>query len=70
MVTLPVFVSSTFYAHSLLNIGVVSNERNGDVRRYIKEFILIDLDTLQYKVEVLNEYIGKYTGIYTHATIA
>ena len=29
-----------------------------------------DLDTLLHKVDLLNEYIGKYTGIYTHATIA
>ena len=46
--------------------GVVSNETNTYVRMYIEEFILVDLDTLLYKVEVKN--IGKYTGFYTLAT--
>ena len=46
--------------------GVVSNETNTYVRMYIEEFILVDLDTLLYKVEVEN--IGKYTGFYTLAT--
>ena len=32
--------------------GVVSNETNMYVRMYIEEFILVDLDTLLYKVEV------------------
>ena len=32
--------------------GVVSNETNTYVRMYIEEFILVDLDTLLYKVEV------------------
>ena len=31
------------------------------------EFILVDVVTLLYKDEV--NYIGKYTGIYTHTTI-
>ena len=31
------------------------------------EFILVDLDTLPHKAEVI--YIGNYTGIYTIATI-
>ena len=36
---------------------------------YIEEFYSSrDLDTLLHKLEVI--YIGKYTGIYTHATIA
>ena len=39
----------------MLNIGYVSNETNEDVRMYIEEFILVDLDTLLHKVEVLNE---------------
>ena len=34
--------------------GVVSNETNTYVRMYIEEFILVDLDTLLYKVEVKN----------------
>ena len=32
-----------------------------------EEFILVDLDTLLYKVEVI--WNGKYTGFYTIATI-
>ena len=28
-----------------------------------------DLDTLLHKVDLVLIYIGKYTGIYTHATI-
>ena len=47
----------------LLNIGYVSNETNTDVRMYIEEFILVDLDTLLHKVEVI--WNGNYTGIYT-----
>ena len=55
----------------MLNIEYVSNETNTDVRMYISRiYSSRDLDTLLHKVEVLNEYIGKYTGIYTHLTIA
>ena len=39
----------------ILTTGVVSNETNTYVRMYIEEFILVDLDTLLHKVEVLNE---------------
>ena len=39
----------------ILMTGVVSNETNMYVRMYIEEFILVDLDTLLHKVEVLNE---------------
>ena len=39
----------------ILMTGVVSNETNTYVRMYIEEFILVDLDTLLHKVEVLNE---------------
>ena len=39
----------------ILTTGVVSNETNMYVRMYIEEFILVDLDTLLHKVEVLNE---------------
>ena len=39
----------------ILTTGVVSNETNTYVRMYIEDFILVDLDTLLHKVEVLNE---------------
>ena len=39
----------------ILMTGVVSNETNTYVCMYIEEFILVDLDTLLHKVEVLNE---------------
>ena len=39
----------------ILMTGVVSNETNTYVHMYIEEFILVDLDTLLHKVEVLNE---------------
>ena len=52
----------------MLNIGYVSNETNEDVRMYIEEFILVDLDTLLHKVEVLNDHIGKNAVLYTLAT--
>ena len=56
---------------TMLNIEYVSNETNTDVHMYISRiYSSRDLDTLLHKVEVLNEYIGKYTGIYTHVTIA
>ena len=38
-------------------------EQTKDVRMYIEEFILVDLDTLLHEVEVEN--IGKYWLIYT-----
>ena len=41
----------------ILMTGVVSNETNTYVHMYIEEFILVDLDTLLHKVEVLNEVI-------------
>ena len=40
----------------ILMTGVVSNETNTYVCMYIEEFILVDLDTLLHKVEVLNEW--------------
>ena len=55
----------------MLNIEYVSNETNTDVRMYISRiYSSRDLDTLLHKVEVLNEYMRKYIGIYTHLTIA
>ena len=53
----------------LLNTVYISNETNTDVCMYT--WIIYssrDPDTLMHKLEVI--YIGKYTGIYTHATIA
>ena len=35
---------------------------------YIEEFILVDLDTLLHKVELLNDHIGKNAVLYTLAT--
>ena len=49
------------------DIGNVLNETNTDVHMYIEEFILVDVVTLLYKDEMI--YNGKYTGIYTSATI-
>ena len=40
----------------ILMTGVVSNETNTYARMYIEEFILVDLDTLLHKVEVLDEW--------------
>ena len=57
----------------MLNIGLVSNETNEDVRMYIEEFILVDI-WIHYctksKVEVeleLNMH-WKNAGLYTLAT--
>ena len=44
-----------------------SHETDTDVRIYIEEFILVDVVTLLYKLKMI--YIGKYTGIYTSATM-
>ena len=55
----------------LLNIGcvvLVSNETNTDVHMYIEEFILVDVITLLYKLEV-KIWIEILTGLYTNATI-
>ena len=41
-------------------------EQTKDVRMYIEEFILVDLDTLLHKVE--GEEHWKNTGLYTLAT--
>ena len=62
--------SYSLYSDTMLNIGYVSNETNEGVRMYIEEFILVDLDTLLHKVEVLNELNKhwKNAGLYTLAT--
>ena len=44
-------------------------EQTKDVRMYIEEFILVDLDTLELNIEVrMNEDAWKNTGLYTLAT--
>ena len=48
----------------MLNIGLVSNETNKDVRMYIEEFILVDVVTLLYMDEVNN--IGRML-VYIHS---
>ena len=45
----------------------VSNETNTDVRMYIEEFILVDVVTLLYKLEV--DMHGICSSLYTNATI-
>ena len=55
----------------MLNIGLVSNETNEDVRMYIEEFILVDIwihccTKLELELE-LNMY-WKNAGLYTLAT--
>ena len=50
------------------NWNVVSNETNKDVRMYIEEFILVDVVTLLYKLE-LWICIGICSSLYTLATI-
>ena len=45
----------------------VSNETNTDVHMYIEEFILVDVITLLYKLEVNMHEIC--SSLYTNATI-
>ena len=63
----------------MLNIGLIrmnilmldtrNVEQTKDVRMYIEEFILVDLDTLELNIEVrMNEDAWKNTGLYTLAT--
>ena len=63
----------------VLNIGLIrmnilmldtrNVEQTKDVRMYIEEFILVDLDTLELNIEVrMNEDAWKNTGLYTLAT--
>ena len=66
--------SYSLYSDTMLNIGYVLNETNADVRMYIEEFILVEIWIHYCTSWNLNmkwsDYIGKYTGIYTHTTIA
>ena len=48
------------------NWNVVSNETNTDVRMYIEEFILVDVVTLLYKLEVKWICIGRML-VYIHS---
>ena len=53
----------------MLNIGYVSNEiKHRCMYVHSRIYSSRDLDTLLHKVDLI--YIGKYTAIYTHATIA
>ena len=54
---------------NILMLDTRNVEQTKDVRMYIEEFILVDLDTLELNIEVrMNEDAWKNTGLYTLAT--